>query len=153
MKAPVATPRFAMSTEISVGTQSDANYAHWGILTAYWEGITLTCVAPTGQTINEDYYCRYLQCHQCPAMRLGNPCPSPCYFDLFLKLKELLWGRRFHDVSSARFTKGHSVADINIKYLTNDLQWFPNIWHNVISFADDYLEGILCHCTCKFIKN
>ncbi|KFM60570.1 Mariner Mos1 transposase, partial [Stegodyphus mimosarum] len=93
-----------------------------------WDGVILTHAVPEGQTVNADYYCRFLQHHLRPAMRhkcprlLHNnlpiilrchvannvtlllrrwqwkilehpPCSpdmSPCDFDLFLKLKELL---------------------------------------------------------------
>ncbi|GFX80997.1 hypothetical protein TNCV_1909901 [Trichonephila clavipes] len=69
------------------------------------------------------------------------PHMSPCYFDLFPKLKEPQRGYQFHDISSARFAIEPSVACINIQHLTNGLQRLPDFWQKVIRSVGDYLEG------------
>ncbi|KFM59959.1 hypothetical protein X975_14869, partial [Stegodyphus mimosarum] len=66
----MASPRFATSTEISTGTQSGEGYADCGIRL---DGVILTHAVPEGQTVNTDYYCRFLQHHLRPAMRRKRP--------------------------------------------------------------------------------
>jgi hypothetical protein len=67
---------------------------------------------------------------------------SPCAFDLFLKMKELLRGKQFGCILvEAMWTTGQTITDINKNWSADGIHLLPEIWNKVHCMAD-YTDGM-----------
>ena len=66
---------------------------------------------------------------------------SPCNYDLFAKVKELLRGTWHNTRDELIRAIGRSVRYINKDGRANGVGRLPNIWQKVINKGGDYIEG------------
>ena len=62
-----------------------------------------------------------------------SPDMSPCDYDLFAKVKELLRGTRYHTRYEFIHAVGRSIRNINKDGYADGVQRLPNIWQKVIN--------------------
>ena len=66
---------------------------------------------------------------------------SPCYYNLFAKVKEPLEGTRINTRDQLMRAIGRSILNINKYERADGVRRLQNIWQNVISKGGDYVEG------------
>ncbi|GFX04119.1 mariner Mos1 transposase [Trichonephila clavipes] len=147
-----------------------------------WEAGILTHAVSAEQTVNVDYYCRFLRHHLRPAMKrkrlrlLQNHLPIAlhdlvhCHItnNVILLQRRWPWKMLEHppyspDISPCDFDllpklkEQISPVTCSVVDTINTLPMvshrLPNIWQTVISFNGDYKEGMYFNCTYNFIKN
>ena len=71
-----------------------------------------------------------------------SPDISPCDYDLILKMKMPMRGKRYRTIEDVKQAAERSLRTINRLGSANGIQRLPRRWEHVVHNGGDYIEGL-----------